>query len=69
MSRKKLLLKGAKESILSAHNVITDIEYDGTNLRELVYHRQGLVTAAHQAQQAAEELNRLIGMIDAASVK
>lgn len=69
MSRKKLLLKSAKESILSASNVLADIEYDGTNMKELVYHRQGLVTAAHQAQQAAEELNRLIGMVDATSTR
>ena len=67
MSSKKLLLKGAKESILSASNILADIEYDGSNLKELVYHRQGLVTAAHQAQQATEELNRLIGMLDALS--
>lgn len=65
MSSKNLLLRGAKDSILSANNILAEIEYDGSNVKELVEQRQGLVTAAHQAQQAAEELNRLIGMIDA----
>jgi predicted subunit of tRNA(5-methylaminomethyl-2-thiouridylate) methyltransferase len=64
MSSKNLLLRGAKDSILSANNILAEIEYDGSNVK-LVEQRQGLVTAAHQAQQAAEELNRLIGMIDA----
>ncbi len=65
MSSKKLLLRGAKDSILSAYNVLNDIEYLKEKPDELKSHRQGLVTAAHQAQQAAEELNRLIGMLDA----